>query len=121
MAIDQWRWPVQLQGGGSNEYRNRVRKVQFGEGHQQITPEGIDSEYLTIPIEFIGNTATAMGVRDFLRNHVHSPFKIAPPDEQLGLYTTTIDSVRYTKISTHVGKVTATIETAYGYVSTGAA
>ena len=116
MAIDQGRWPLQIQGGGSNEYQNRVRSVSFGDGYQQITPEGINSEHIVVPIVYVGPKATALAVRDFLRSHVGKGFSIAPPNLPLGLYTVKADSVRDAAVSMNVVSVTATIETFYGFI-----
>ncbi|WCD42723.1 minor tail protein [Pectobacterium phage Ymer] len=115
MAIDQWRWPLQIQGNQSTQVKDRLRSVQFGDGYDAITPEGINWQHRTVPIIFMGNKKDALQVEAFLNDHKVSPFKIVPPGGVLGLYRTQKDSVSLTPSSSNVFTVSATIEQAYGF------
>lgn len=116
MAIDKWRWAVQVQnGGGAIEYQDRQRTAQFGDGFAQSTPEGMNPVSLIIQVVYTGNVKDAKEVRDFMKAHMTTPFTYAPPGGVLGLYNVQRNSVRYSPISRNVATVTATFETNYGF------
>ncbi|QHJ82043.1 MAG: hypothetical protein [Caudoviricetes sp.] len=116
MAIDSWRWGVQVQnGGGAIRYQDRVRSAQFGDGYSQATPEGMNPTSLLINIVYTGSAANVAQVVAFLNSHKTTPFTFAPPGGVLGLYTVQKDSVNQTPISRNVRSVTATFETNYGF------
>lgn len=116
MAIDKWRWAVQVQnGGGAIQYQDRQRTAQFGDGYSQTTPEGMNPMSLIINMVYTGNAKTAAEVVAFLNAHKTTPFTFAPPGGVLGLYNVQKDSVKQSPISRNVVTVTATFETNYGF------
>lgn len=116
MAVETYRWPVQL-GAGNIEYSQSVRTVQFGDGYEQVADNGINSTAITIPMVYAGPVATVNEIRAFLLAHTVKAFIITPPGEEKGLYRVVADSISKQQISSNVAELTFTIKRAYGVYS----
>ena len=116
MAVETYRWPMQL-GAGSIEYTQSVRTAQFGDGYEQVADNGINSTAIKIPMIYTGAEAIVNEIRAFLLAHTVKAFIITPPGEEKGLYRVVADSISKQQISSNVAELTFTIKRAYGVYS----
>ncbi|MCR4457570.1 phage tail protein [Pseudescherichia sp. L3] len=113
MAVETYRWPVQL-GGGAIEYAQAIRSAQFGDGYEQVADNGINSTAIQVPMKYVGKDTEVNELRAFLLAHTVKAFIITPPGEEKGLYRVVANSVRKNLISSNAAELTFTIKRAYG-------
>jgi len=113
MAVETYKWPVQL-GSGAIEYDQAIRSSQFGDGYEQVADNGINSTAIQVPMKHVGAEAEVNTIRDFLLAHTVKAFIITPPGEVKGLYRVVADSVRKNQLNSKFSELTFTIKRAYG-------
>ncbi|MEC5321582.1 phage tail protein [Brenneria populi subsp. brevivirga] len=110
MAIETFTWPTQIGNRPEVEYKETVRKVQFGDGYSQTSGAGINSELISFPYSYRGKIETVIAIRNFLRRHRKKAFIWTPPYGEKGLYLAAADSIRLTPVGKTQGIVSATFE-----------
>ncbi|WP_318387715.1 phage tail protein [Enterobacter sp.] len=113
MAVETYKWPVQL-GGGAIEYDQTIRTAQFGDGYEQVAENGINSTAIQVPMKYTGKDDEVNEIRAFLLAHTIKAFIITPPGEEKGLYRVVANSVRKNQISGNIAELVFTIKRAYG-------
>lgn len=113
MAVEKYQWESQL-GAGEIKYTNSVRSVQFGDGYEQVSENGINATAIEIPMMHTGGNAEVDAIRSFLMRHYVKAFQITPPGESLGLYRVVADSITKQQNSRLVSTINFTLRRAYG-------
>ncbi|GKX46086.1 phage tail protein [Pectobacterium carotovorum] len=108
--IETFNWPVQIGNRPEVEYKETVRKVQFGDGYAQVSGAGLNGEVISFPYSFRGKVEIALAIRDFLRRHRKKAFIWTPPYGEEGLYLAAADSVKFAAVGKTQGIVSATFE-----------
>lgn len=110
MALQTFTWSPR--NGPSADIQDRTRSVQYGDGYEQVTGDGINPETQSWPLTFTGLNADIKPILAFLRLHgERTSFKWTNPLGEVGLYRasqlkpTILDFARMT--------VTVTFVTAY--------
>lgn len=99
MALDVFKWCVQLQnGGGAMSVTNNDRNVQFGNGFMQVGSSGFNTERREYAITYQGEDWRE--VRKFLRDHRLKPFAFTPPLDDIGIFMLKPDTLSTIPIST---------------------
>ncbi|UQT02594.1 tail tip protein M [Serratia phage vB_SmaM-ChibiTotoro] len=117
MAVDRYKWPLQIQHGAPVTPKTRVRQAQFGDGYTQVAEDGINGVQLSYQLEFTGNNRSQWKpreIRDFLLAHVTQAFIFTPPGSAQGLYIVAPDSVEYIPLAKDVYTVRAILNQAAG-------
>lgn len=111
MAIETFTWSPD--GEVEGEIDQRVRSSQFGDGYEQISPDGLNAESGSWPVTFGGTEDEVQPIKDFLQRHKGSKaFLWTPPLGELGLYITT-GGYRIGAKGAGIYTVTTTFKTAY--------
>ncbi|ANM45885.1 minor tail protein [Escherichia phage vB_EcoS_NBD2] len=98
MALDVFKWCVQVQnGGGVMSVTNNDREVQFGNGFRQVASSGFNTERREYQITYFGKDWQA--VRKFLRDHRLKPFAFTPPSDTIGIFLLKPDTLSATPIA----------------------
>lgn len=113
MAVETYKWPVQL-GGGAIEYDQAIRTARFGDGYEQVAGNGINSTAIQVPMIHVGKDAEVNEIRAFLLAHTVKAFIITPPGEVKGLYRVVANSIRKNQLSNNAAELIFTIRRAYG-------
>lgn len=113
MAVETYKWPVQL-GGGAIEYDQTIRSAQFGDGYGQVAENGINSTAIQVPMKYAGKDDEVNEIRAFLLAHTIKAFIITPPGEEKGLYRVVANSIRKNQLSNNAAELIFTIKRAYG-------
>ncbi|STW98446.1 phage tail protein [Kluyvera ascorbata] len=113
MAINTFIWPVQVSGQPAVEYTRTVRKAQFGDGYQQVSEDGINSESIKFSYSYRGPLETALAIRDFCREHCTRAFIFTPPHGEKGLYRVAADSIKLQPNGKTQATISATFEQAF--------
>lgn len=109
MALDEFNWCTQTQGGGGEmTTENNDREVVFGNGYKQIASSGFNTVRKIYSIVYAGSDYKK--VLDFLNGHRLKPFLWVSPDGVLGLYRVKSGSVSASPISKTVQEVKASFE-----------
>lgn len=93
MAIDRFKWPVQIQDANAANPQYSVRKIEFGDGYDQTAENGINSRRISFPLSQVEDYATAKEMVDFLGRHVITPFIFPVPLYGDGLYQVEPNSI----------------------------
>lgn len=108
MALDVFKWCVQIQnGGGVMSATNNDRGIQFGNGYQQNASSGFNTERREYKIVYGGEDFAE--VREFLRNHRLKPFAFTPPYDRIGIFILKADSLGATPVGGGMLEINATI------------
>ena len=108
MAIDVFKWCVQIQNsGGAMSVTNNDRQVQFGNGYRQVASSGFNTERREFAIVYFGRDWKE--VRDFLRDHRLKPFAFTPPGGDIGIFVLKPDSLSTTPFSNDLLEVKCSI------------
>lgn len=113
MAIKTFIWPIQVSGQPAAEYTRIVRKVQFGDGYQQVSENGINSESIKFSYSYRGPLTTVLAIRDFCREHCTRAFIFTPPHGEKGLYRVAADSIKLLPNGKTQATISATFEQAF--------
>lgn len=108
MALDIFKWCVQLQnGGGVMSVTNNDRQVQFGNGFRQVGSAGFNTERREYAIVYFGEDWRE--VRQFLRDHRLKPFAFTPPEDKIGIFLLKPDTLATTPKGKGLLEVTCTL------------
>lgn len=110
MALQTFTWSPR--NGPVGDFKYRTSSVQYGDGYEGVTGNGINPETQSWPLTFTGMYEDMKPVLNFLREHGEmKAFKWTNPLGEIGLYralqmkVTALDFARMT--------ITATFATAY--------
>lgn len=108
MALDKFKWCVQVQnGGGVMTVTNNDREIQFGNGYRQVASSGFNTERREFTITYAGKDFEK--VRKFLREHRLKPFAFTPPNDKIGVFLTKPDTLSTAPISGGLLEIKAAI------------
>lgn len=108
MALDVFKWCVQVQdGGGTMSTTNNDREVVFGNGFRQKGSAGFNTERREFQIVYVGEDFA--DVREFLRNHRLKPFAFTPPNDRIGIFTMKADTLTTQPVSSKMNIVKCSI------------
>lgn len=109
MALDEFTWCTQTQGGGgAMTTENNDREVIFGNGYKQVASSGFNTTRRSFSIVYAGKDYKK--VIDFLNGHRLKPFLWVMPDGNLGLFLVKSGTVSASPVSPTVQEVKATFE-----------
>ena len=110
MALKTFGWsPL---NGPTGDLSRRTRTAQFGDGYEQVTGDGMNSERQSWPLTFTDPWEDVKPIIDFLREHGETrAFKWVNPLYELGLYRAT--QLKTTALGFGNWTVTVTFVTAY--------
>lgn len=114
MAIDVWRWHLQVDSSGDTDLKARVRTVEMGDGIDQVASDGINPVRATHNLVWKGIPSDVADIKKFLTEHYVRAFVFTPPAHEKGLYRVVPDSVKLTYISSRVHGIQATLTQAFG-------
>lgn len=72
MVADTFTWTPTGNGGGT--VKDAVRRVQFGDGYRQVSPDGLNPRTRSYQLSFTGRKAEIDQIIDFLDRHVGRSF-----------------------------------------------
>lgn len=108
MALDVFKWCVQIQnGGGAMSVTNNDRGIQFGNGYQQNASSGFNTERREYTITYAGYDFAE--VREFLRSHRLKPFAFTPPYDRAGVFIMKPDTLKANPVGGGILEIQATI------------
>lgn len=108
MALDKFKWCVQVQnGGGQMTTTNNDRAVSFGNGYQQVGSSGFNTERREFEITYAGSKYAE--VLAFLRSHRLVPFAFQPPGDTIGIFILKSDTLTTNPITGNLLEVKCTI------------
>lgn len=85
MALETFIWSPQ--NGPTADINFRNTSVQYGDGYEQVSGDGINTESQSWPLTFTGYRAEILPILAFLRAHAGSrAFKWTNPFGEVGLY-----------------------------------
>lgn len=113
MAIETFRWQTQIQAGMQGEYAYAVRKAKFGDGYEQASADGINSEMQSWPVNMSGRNEDMLPVLAFMRAHVTKSFIWTTPNGEKCLWRVDPETIRSQPLSRDVMTVSATFKQAY--------
>ncbi|WP_167383276.1 phage tail protein [Xenorhabdus ishibashii] len=93
MAIEVFRWRIQIQDSPSGEFKHRIKSIEFGDGYKQVSAGGINPESQSWPYSYIGVKEEVMPIFQFIRKHTLKSFIWMPPFGERGLYRVKADSI----------------------------
>lgn len=112
MALDVFKWCVQVQdGGGVMTVTNNDRQVQFGNGFRQVASSGYNTERREYAISYVGKDWKE--VREFLRSHRMKAFAFTPPEDKIGVFLLKPDTLNTQPIGRGLLVVKCTIVEAF--------
>lgn len=88
MALQTFNWSPR--NGPVGDIQFRTRSAQYGDGYEQVTGDGINSETQSWPLTFVGLNEDIRPILKFVREHGETrAFKWVNPLGELGLYRAT--------------------------------
>ncbi|NYA15764.1 phage tail protein [Serratia fonticola] len=76
--------------GATGDFTRRTRVAQFGDGYEQVTADGMNSEAQSWPLSFTDKWSDIKPIIDFLREHGEArAFQWRNPLGEIGLYRAT--------------------------------
>lgn len=110
MDLQTFKWKVLVDSSGGKDFR--VRKVQFGDGYEQVAGDGINNKKTTHNLRVIGNKVEMREVCDFLEAHSgYIPFIYKDPFDGEGVFL--CDKYSFDPIASDLYKVSFTAKQAY--------
>lgn len=107
MALDTFRWCIQVQGnGGSMQTDNNDREIVFGNGYRQVASSGFNTVRRSFAVVYAGKDWKA--VLDFVNGHRLKPFAWTTANGDLGLFRVQSNSVATKVVSSDIREVTCT-------------
>lgn len=113
MTIEKFEWHIQANSQPTITSKDKIRRVQFGDGYSQVSGSGLNDEQLIFSFAFSGDTEIAMDIYSFLRRHKIKSFAFKPPYGEMTLWRVQADSLQYSAVSKKTTNVTATFEQAF--------
>lgn len=109
MELETFIWSPQ--NGPTADIEFRTTTVQYGDGYEQVSGDGINTEYQSWPLTFKGYNDEIMPIVRFLRSHAEArAFKWTNPLGEMGLYRSTdmkVTPLDFARMQTTVTFVTA--------------
>ena len=111
MALEAFTWPARNIASG--EETQRLRENALGDGYNQVTGDGINSEVDSWPLTFTARLATINEIRKFLKRHRGGKgFAWTPPAGELGVFRYT-SSIGFKPLGRDLYTLTVTFETSF--------
>jgi phage-related protein len=105
MALQTFTFCTQVQGGaGSYSNESNARRVQFGNGYEQVGTGGYRTNRRTYSMTYTGKNYNE--VLGFLYNHIITPFFWKTPQGDTAVFRVGQDSISVSPISSGVQTIT---------------
>lgn len=105
MATETFTW--ERQSGAVGKITHRVVATQFGDGYQQVVPDGLNTESQSWPLTFEGGMNYVKPILAFFKRHKGAKsFYWTPPGEDAPLFFRA-DTISFTSMGGGVYQVTA--------------
>lgn len=110
MALQTFTWSPR--NGPTADIKYRTSSVQYGDGYEGVTGDGINPETQSWPLTFTGMNEDMKPVLSFLREHGEvKAFKWTNPLGELGLYRASL--LKVTALDFARMTISVTFSTAY--------
>ncbi|MGA4005988.1 phage tail protein [Ralstonia nicotianae] len=86
MGLEIFTWRA-VGGSAQGSVKLRTRSAQFGDGYQQVVPDGINNRTSSWPQKFVGSKVAILAIQSFLDRHAGAKsFLWTPPLGMQGRY-----------------------------------
>lgn len=86
MALETFTWRA-AGSSAQGSVKLRTRSAQFGDGYQQVAPDGINNRTSSWPLRFVGDAARIGAIQAFIDRHAGAKsFLWTPPLGVQGRY-----------------------------------
>lgn len=86
MALETFTWRA-AGSSAQGSVKLRTRSAQFGDGYQQVAPDGINNRTSSWPLKFVGGAARIQEIQAFIDRHAGAKsFLWTPPLGAQGRY-----------------------------------
>lgn len=106
MPREEFAWSHLRKPGATARVNFRVRKVQYGDGYSQRTPDGLNHRLETWPLTFEGGLSLIGPIKDFIDRHEGArSFNWTPPAGKPGVYV--VENYSFVSIGSGLYSVSA--------------